>query len=517
MRLLRAALGLFLAAALLSPTAVLQASASAVQTPAGDATVVAIIDSGFSPYHQDFLASQLPAASRRLPLNKAPDTWLPGFPNPAAFSSYGPLKLTLDPRPDASMAKLHSADAAAWASVKESGSSGINYRWIPGTKVIGALTFGVEATDRPVDKQVFAKPGTIYGSGGVEHGMGTSSVAVGNLHGGCPQCLLVFLQYTDQSSAERALTWAMKQPWIDAISNSYGFSAGVAVRDRVYNGTDVATEKAASERGQTVFFSAGNGLENAFTVPNSTLLSSQEGPDWVVTVGATDPNGKDYTGTGKPADVAGIGTGYPSAYGSTTTSNGNTFSGTSNATPQVAGTYAQSLWQLRNVLAGPSRVQSGGVIATGPALGCRGCALQDGVLTASELRQRLFEAAIPTDGGYTDGLTSVAKSPAVADSRFASEGYGTFRGNLKVGGVSTDVARVTGAALGTAPVGQRPAGEADWFRVDSFCRQHIWGSWTGGAYTPKTPLPSPDPLAWPTRTAIQELCPALTQPPKPIY
>src|SRR3712207_8270807 len=56
--------------------------------------------------------------------------------------------------------------------------------------------------------------------------------------------------------------------------------------DRIYNGTDIATEKEASERGQTIFFSSGNGLENSFTVPNSTYLSSQEGPDWVVTVGA---------------------------------------------------------------------------------------------------------------------------------------------------------------------------------------------------------------------------------------
>jgi hypothetical protein len=517
MRLLRPALALSLAAALLSPVAALHASAAPVSAPAGDATVVAVIDSGFSPYHQDFLASKMPAEAGSLPLTKAPDTWLAGFPKPSTFASYSPLKLTLDPSDDANMDKLHSADKDAWASVKESGSKGVNYRWVPGTKVIGALTFGVEASDRPVDQQAFGGTGTIYGTGGAEHGMGTSSVAVGNIHGACPQCLLVFIQYTDQSSAERALSWAMKQPWIDAISNSYGFSAGIAVRDRVYNGTDIATEKVASERGQTVFFSAGNGLENAFTVPNSTLTSSQEGPDWVVTVGATDPNGKDYTGTGKPADIAGIGIDYPSAYGSTTVSNGTKFSGTSNATPQVAGTYAQSLWQLRRALVGASRVQAGGVVARGAPVRCGACELKDGVLTAVELRQRLFLAATPTDGGYTDGLLSAAKSPAVADTRFAAEGYGTFRGNLKPAGVSADVARVTGPARGTTAPVARPAGEADWFRVDSFCRQHIWGSWSGGAYTPKTTLPSPDPVAWPTRTAIQEGCPALTQPPKPIY
>lgn len=517
MHLLRAALALSLGAALLSPVAVLRASAVTAASAAGDVTVVAVIDSGFSPYHQDFLASKLPVAAGRLPLGKAPDTWLPGFPKPSAFASYSPLKLTLDGADGTSMDKLYRADKPAWASVRESGRNGVNYRWIPGTKVIGALTFGAEAGDRPVDKAVFGRPGTIYGRGGAEHGMGTASVAVGNVHGACPQCLLVFIQYTNQSSAERALTWAMKQPWIDAISNSYGFSAGIVVRDRIYNGTDIATEKAASERGQTVFFSAGNGLENAFTVPNSTLLSSQEGPDWVVTVGATDPNGKNYTGTGKPADVAGIGTDYPSAYGSTTVDNGKKFGGTSNATPQVAGTYAQALWQLRRALPGPSRVQAGGAIARGPRYPCRGCELADGVLTAKELRQRLFHAAAPTAGGYTDGPLSVVQTPAVADTRFAAEGYGTFRGDLKPGGVSREVARVVGPALGrTRPVA-RPAGEAEWFRVDSFCRQHIWGSWTGGSYTRTTALPTADPVAWPTRTAIQHICPALMRPPPPIY
>jgi hypothetical protein len=516
MRLLRPALALSVAAALLSPVTVLHASA-APSAAAGDATVVAIIDSGFSPYHQDFLASKMPAEAGRLPLTKPPHTWLPGFPKPSVFSSYSPLNLTLDGEDGANMAKLYSSDKDAWSSVKASGSKGINYRWIPGTKVIGALAFGTEDSDRPVDQQVSGGEATIYGSGGAEHGMGTSSVAVGNIHGACPQCLLVFIQYTDQSSAERALTWAMKQPWIDAISNSYGFSAGIAVRDRVYNGTDIATEKAASERGQTIFFSAGNGLENAFTVPNSTLLSSQEGPDWVVTVGATDPNGKDYTGTGKPADVAGIGVDYPSAYGSTTVNNGSKFSGTSNATPQVAGTYAQALWQLRKALPGPSRLQAGGVVARGSRLACGSCELADGVLTATELRRRLFLAAQPTEGGYTDGAASVAKSPAVADSRFAAEGYGTFRGNLKPGGVTNDVARVVGPATGRAKPLARPAGEADWFRVDSSCRQHIWGTWSGGDWNAKTLLPAPDPVAWPTRTAIQELCPALVPPPAPIY
>ncbi len=524
MRPLRPLLALAVAAALLGPGVALTANAAPAPaaSPAGDATVIAVIDSGFSPYHQDYLAARMPAAARP-PLDKAPHTWLPGFPKPSTFAAYSPLKLTLDPSPDRLMADLHKGDQEQWATVQESGSSGIQYRWIPDTKVVGALTFGAEPGDRASDRAVFGRKGSIYGSGGAEHGMGSASSAVGNTFGTCPQCLLVFLQYTTQASAERALTWANDQPWIDAVTNSYGFSAGIAVRDRVYNGTDVQTEKEASERGQTTFFSAGNGLENAFTVPNSTLLSSQEGPDWVVTVGATDSrNDRDFTGTGKPADVAGIGNRYPTSIGSTTTSNGRAFGGTSNATPQVAGTYARALWESRRALAGPSRTQAGGVVAKGRPVACgmarKGCELADGTLTAVELRTRLLHGATPTQGGFTDGLGAGATTPPVADARFASEGHGTYRGKLDEDWDARFAARVMGPLLGTAVAPQRPAGEVDWFRVDSACRQHIWGDWTGGLYKDEksTPQPAPNPVAWPTRTLIQEACPVLMPPPRPI-
>lgn len=278
-----------------------------------------------------------------------------GIPSPSSFAGYSPLTLSLPgDDPKQTQESLYTKDAAQWATVKGSRPGAIDYRWIPGTKVIGAMSFETLETDRPVDQVAFGGDPTIYGSGGAEHGMGTTSVAVGNVNGACAECLLVFIQYTSMESAERALTWAMQQPWIDAISNSYGFSALIAARDRIYNDTDVVTERAASERGQTVFFSAGNGVENAFTVPNSTRLSSQEGPDWVVTVGAVSPTGNDLTGTGKPADIAGIGYGYPSAYDSTTVSDGADFSGTSNATPQIAGTYAKALYFARQALPGAS-------------------------------------------------------------------------------------------------------------------------------------------------------------------
>jgi hypothetical protein len=515
----------------------LDRAVAASPTRAGDdAVVIAVIDSGFAPYHRDFLASRMPQAKTPskaddLPLDKAPHTWLKGFPKPSAFDEYTPLRLSLTDRADAKLADLVTKDKDVWGEVGRSKPSALKYTWIPGTKVIGAMTFGGSGTP-------------LYATGGPEHGMGTSSVSVGNISGTCPECLLVFLQASAAPEYEAALSWAMKQPWIDAISNSYGISTGVVIRDRVYNGSDVPLMKTATERGQTIFFSAGNGVTNDFITPNPTLLSSQEGPDWLVTVGATDPVDVDYSGSGKPADVAGIGSQYPSAYGATTVSNGANFSGTSNATPTIAGTYGHALYLARQALRGPSRMQGNGVVAAGAPIACgakrKACELGDGRLTRLELQKRLFEGATPTKGGYAGRRTVPASvlglvpvpppvggapvpfvtTPPVADERMASEGYGTYRGKLD--GVAKWErefrSRLWDVMIGDAAAPARPSGETEWFRVDSQCRQHIWGSWRSGAYVDdaRTPLPTPDPVAWPTRTVIQLGCQALVAPPGPV-
>jgi hypothetical protein len=501
------------------------ATARSSAAPAGtDAVVVAVIDSGISPYHWDFLASQMPQAknddpSDDLPLNTPPDKWLKGFPAPKTFSSFTGLKLSLPEKDEnAKLADLKKKDAAQWAKVKQSGPNALNYYWFPGTKVIGGISFDYEeqvasAVDQNPAEGYTYEP--IYGTG---HGNGTSSVSVGNIHGTCPECLIVHITAGDTTATERALAWAESQPWIDVVSNSYGLQTVPRgeVRDGLYGGP-VEPQKKASERGQTIVFSAGNGIENGFVAPFSTLTSSVKGPDWVVTVGATAPSGKaQYTGSGKPVDVSGIGESYPSAYDAATATGGSRFSGTSNAAPTVAGTYARGLYLARRAMAGPSRGQSGGVISSG-TFTCgkarKDCELGDGKLTAVELRDRLFKGAVSSGGGSTPaGFGSV---PRLADEHYAAEGYGTYYARLKQDDALwlTEFAKFYDPLVGTAPVLKRPADEAAWFVVDSWCRQHIFGSWSGGYYKDgKTALPSPDPSA-PTRTALQIACNGLTELP----
>lgn len=481
---------------------------------ADDAVVVAVIDSAFNPYHFDFRAGLMPQATdadpgNDLPLDQPPHTWLPGFPDPASFASYGPLALTLPAAATARNGQLFTQDTAAWESVQSSSSQSLHYNWIPGTKVIGAMEFG---STRPF----------IYGNEEA-HGTGTTSVSVGNIHGTCPECLLVFLSYESSGQAQAILDWAHAQPWIDVVSNSYGINQAepinsnpqvarrnLTVRDQIYPGP-VDAQRAASERGQTIMFSAGNGVENGFIVPHSTYTSSIKGPDWVVTVGAVqsvDPHPA-YLGAGKPVDVAGVGDSYPSAYGSKTNGGSqNSFSGTSNASPTVAGTYARALYLARTDLAGPSRIQEDGVIARGAPYACGparpSCELADGVLTAHELRLRLLHGAQRTLGGTTPA--GLAAGPPVAEEVLLQQGHGTFLGKLK--GNEAWVAefeRVMAPLEGRAVAPVRDPEEQNFMLVDSLCRQTIWGSWSGGYWTTSSTVPLPDPR-YPVRSALTAAC-----------
>ncbi|MDQ4024109.1 MAG: S8/S53 family peptidase [Actinomycetota bacterium] len=500
-----------IAAALCASLLPAAGAAARTEAPRGgdDATVIAVIDSAFSPYHWDFLASQMPQAKDRdpsndLPLTEAPHTWLRGFSGPGAFDSYNRLDLTLEEKDEnAQLAALDAADEEKWAEVKPSSRDEVNYYWMPGTKVIGALDFGANQ---------------IHGDSG-EHGMGTTSVSVGNLHGTCPECLLVFISYADKTSGEAAIEWALAQPWIDGISNSYGFSTGL--RDRIYSGSDTQAQRRASERGQTIFFSAGNGQANTFTVPNTTTFSSQEGPDWIVTVGAVAPETHaSYSGHGKPADIAGIGSGYPASYGAETVSSSGSggFGGTSNATPTIAGTYGRALYLARRLLPGPSRVQSRGVIATGGRFHCGtvrpDCELGDSKLTVEELRTRLFKGAVHSEAGTTVSSFGIGNFGPVGEEEFLNEGHGSYyaRETGKVKDWLKEFDRIMGPMEGRAKELKRPAGEREWMIVDSYCRQHLWGRWGGGYYLPgKTQLPGDDP-EYPIRSSWERSCEYLAPP-----
>lgn len=489
---------------------------------ADDVVVIAVIDSNINPYHWDYLAAKMPQAlnddpSDDLPLDQDPASWLPGHPGAAAFKSYQALNLSLTPEDDkASTAALAAKDAAEWGKVVYSEGTGndqVSMYWIPGTKIIGHVAFSPASLGDPTTTYVLGPAtGPVNTFAVTSHGIGTSSVSTGNIHGSCPNCLLVYVHGT----SEQANEWVAKQDWIDLQTNSWGLS--LVYRERAYAGSDTEQQREAVERGQQIFFSAGNGQANAFVAPNTTLQSSQEGPDWLITVGAVDSvDSSSPSGHGKPVDIASVGDSYPAASdgdGSTTAE--GTFGGTSNATPVTAGMYGEALYRLRRALPGASRVQKDGVIAKGP-FQCGSanpdCPLADGELTVHELRASLFRAAQYSDTGWNvgglGGITTIPFTESVPELELLAEGHGHYRGRMD--GDETyeaELTRITGFADGSWFTPQ-DADQVEWMRALSFCTQSLWGPWQHGYWNPASNSVPPDftDPTWPVRAWLMVGCP----------
>ncbi|MFA5940115.1 MAG: GlyGly-CTERM sorting domain-containing protein [Sinimarinibacterium sp.] len=484
-----------------------------------DVVVIAVVDSNVNPYHWDYLASKMPQhlnsdANDDLPLDQDPSTWVPGYPQKSAFKSLTRLDLTLEPTDGTKTStSLHAADQAQWNKIQYSEGTlnkDVHMYWFPGTKIIGHVVFDDSvSTGYPASAAVFEPQTGAFDTWAADsHGVGTSSVSTGNIHGSCPNCLLVYVHGT----GEQASQWVSKQDWIDLQTNSWGLSATMAARDRIYAGSDTELQRRATERGQSMFFSAGNGLDNAFVVPNPTLFSSQEGPDWVVTVGAIEDDGTS-PGHGRPADISSIGSSYPSAYGGGDTVNAEGgFGGTSNATPVIAGIYGESLYRIRRMLAGASRGQSGGIVARGAA-GCGTanpqCALADGKITVHEMREALYRAAEYTAAGYNaGGLSAIPETDSIQELTYLSQAHGAFYGRML--GEDTyerEIRRVHDYLQGLWF--ETPSqDDKDWYVADSVCRQSAWGEWAYGyAQLGLTELPAPSPL-WPVRSWLTDGCPA---------
>lgn len=490
---------------------------AAGNTAVDEVVVIAVVDSSINPYHWDYLAAKMPRhlnadTSDDLPLDQDPATWLPGHPGASAFKSYQAMNLTLTPNdPDASTNELRLRDATEWEKVlyaEGTDNSDVHMVWMPGTKIIGHVAFG---TALPYVERVMPAPtsGPANTFATDSHGLGTSSVSTGAIHGSCPNCLLVYVHGT----SEQASRWVEQQDWIDLQTNSWGFSATVAARDRVYAGSDTEAQRAAVERGQAIFFSAGNGLENAFVTPNPTLFSSQEGPDWIITVGGINASGASYTGHGRPADVASLGGGYPSASGTSgTTTQEGPFGGTSNATPVLAGIYGTVLQRVRQSI-GSGRVQQGGVIAQGRA-GCASananCALADGALTVHELREAFFRSAQYTPAGLSPAGAVTIPNSNLSEVELLSEGHGSYFGRFNRDEFyEAELARITGYIDGSW-FEEQDADQRDFMIAKSVCRQAAWGAWEFG-YASLGPAPAPDPM-WPLRSFFSEVCPVVVPP-----
>lgn len=407
------------------------------QTPL---VVVGVTDSGINLYHRDFRASTY-ADERVLELTggftRHPSEYIDGYPADARA-----LPITLDDRylpPED--AELFTRDNIAFNELL----------WVPGTKVVGAIDSGDSAA-------VNSDPDLIPILDEDSHGTRSASVAVGNIYGFCPQCLLVFVE----GLAGDELLW--DHPWIDITSNSFGSPGNVGAP--LFFGA--SPKKTSAEGGQLQLYAAGNGNENAFITPQQTYTSTSLGPDWTINVGAAERGTrKPIVGTGKPVDITSWGSGtIPAADINTVTGTGN-HSGTSAATPYTSGVFGDTLRQVRELLGDNSAGWDAGVVAQGrPVPGS--VYLADGILSRAELQEVVFKSAEHDTGpNFAILPTTTPNNPL----QYLVEGYGIAE--------PATTARAVAVLRGDAELPARAA-EDEFFAYDEAIRDVLWGDWNGG-------------------------------------
>jgi hypothetical protein len=213
-------------------------------------------------------------------------------------------------------------------------------------------------------------------------------------------------------------------PWVDITSHSFGTVGGVPLGLAL--GPDEDT-KAAAERGQTGPVRAGNGVGNAFDVPQITYGSGETGNDWTITVGAIRrDNQRAIVGDGIPVEISAWGdgnlpSGLPHRHGWPVRLRWHVA-----ATPYTAGIFGTVLTRVRQAL-GDAKVgqRSGQVVAEGAAIP-GSVFLSDGKLTRSELRDAVLKTAFPLN---QDNTPSTFPYPLTApyinaETNVLFEGYG---------------------------------------------------------------------------------------------
>lgn len=428
-------------------TSVLVADAERLAAETTAVTVIGIADTGINPYHLEFSATTYPDPDVLALTNnftRHPSEYIPGYPADAPA-----IPITLG------QGYFPAADEPLWTP--ENLPEGTLF-WIPGTKIIGAWDAGNAAslTEELVDNRPDSHP--ILDENG--HGSGSASVSAGNRYGYCPTCLLMVVEDLDE-------TVATQFSWVDITSHSFGYIAGLPIG--LVEGPNIPTRN-ATERGQTVLFAAGNGIGNAFDVPQATYVSDQTGPDWNITVGAIRrDNQRAIIGDGIPVHISAWGDGNLPSACRTGTVGQCAFGGTSAATPYTAGVFGTVLTEVRRAIGdGAAGQKPGQVVAAGLPVD-ESVFLADGELTRAELREAVLKTAYPLN---TENAPSPFPYPATApytgDPNVLFEGYGAA--------TPEGADRAIGVLLGEMPLPERPF-EDEFFALDRAVRDTIYGGY----------------------------------------
>jgi hypothetical protein len=416
-------------------------------------TVIAFVDSGINPYHQDFRAPEFV---------HHPSTFVEGYPAEATS-----VDLSFDVADTEGYAAARDADEDALFDIE-----GNRLYWIPGTRIIGGLSTRAGGAGAFPERKIIDENG---------HGTGVASVAAGQFYGSNPNALIVAVEGLGDASLE----WATAQPWIDIVSNSWGNIGNVPL-----GSADDTRE--ATRRGQTVAFAGGNGTSNQnshqvfaptgpvpvddpceckFPDSNPTFTSPYGGASWVLTVGAASPiNGQAHWWHSVPVDVSSFGSKWRAAHAFGVTREENRdFGGTSCATPVTAGVLStiieRARFELGDTTQGQRPDQAVAVAAPGVPTPAEG-PIADGVLTRLEAEALVQKTAFPVPFDPEKASWDYAIRPTT-DLYYAYQGYGVVNRD------SRDLAHEV--LLGNEPMPDRAAVDSFIAHADTL-RNAFWGN-----------------------------------------
>lgn len=422
--------------------------------------VIALVDSGINPYHQDFRAPEFV---------HHPSKYIEGYPKEAAA-----LKLALSTADSKGYEAARKADDTEWALTKAA-----ELRWFPGTRVIGGISMGAGGVVAPwAERKILDDQG---------HGTGTASVAAGQFFGSNPNALIVEVEALGEASEQ----WATDQKWIDIVSNSWGNLANLPLGDP-------SMTKTATDRGQSIVWSAGNGATNTNSstvfpaggpvedpckckTPDSdnSMTDPWSGPSWYITVGAASPiNGQAHWWHSYPVDVSSFGSKWRAAgaFGtkifagpiseSEESPHTRDFGGTSCATPITAGVLSRIILEAREILGDTTGGQRPDqAVAVGPkSRAPKDGPLSDGVLTRPEAEEIVQKTAFPTEADPEKITWDYAVRPTTP-AYFIHQGYGVVDRN--------SLALALKVLVGKEPMPDRAEVDA-WIQATNAIRDVLW-------------------------------------------
>lgn len=320
--------------------------------PATDAySVVAVIDSGTTPYHEHYQRA-----------GGLPDTTLARFTN--SLTGEAPQRIALTQ--NGTFEERLAADEGVWGNMTQG-----ELYYFEGTNVLG-ISFSED--EHPVLDD---------GS----HGTATTGAVLD----ADPGAIVVLVEGTNTDSE----AWAAMQDWIDVISMSYGPPGSVpGSGPAVFGLTTHEATQLAWQNGKVPVGAADN-------TPSLAPNDETAGPPWVLGIGGDHPEDacREHVSGTFPDYTADFTQTLPSAgtvdeYGST--------SGTSFSTPASAGTVSAVIRAVRDAWAHQGGIENGS-LAVGP----------DGqTLTNADVREALNRTAYYFDFTVCDPDTATAVNPA---------------------------------------------------------------------------------------------------------